>query len=48
MNVSTKFQFHPPLASEKMFEHIFANLAFRLPCQPIKFSGLYKIHIIGK
>ena len=44
MNISAKFQLHhPKLASEeKIFEYFFANLAFWLPWQPIKFSGLDK------
>ena len=36
MNISTKFQLHPP-SEEKIFEYFFANLAFRLQWQPIKF-----------
>ena len=52
MNISTKFQsfsFIPCMSSEeKIFEYVFANLAFRLPWQPIKFSGLDKIHIVGR
>ena len=36
MNSSTKFQLHPPY------------LAFRLPWQPIKFSGLDKILMVGR
>ena len=32
---------------EKIYEYIFANLAFLLPWQPIKFSGLDKIHLVG-
>ena len=27
-------------SEEKIFEYVFSNLAFRLPWQPIKFSGL--------
>ena len=49
MNISTKFSFIPLMASEEMFfEYLFANLAIRLPWQPIKFSGLDKIHIFGR
>ena len=37
------------MASEEMiFENLFANLAFWLPWQPIKFSGLELIHIFGR
>ena len=49
MNISAKFQLHPPMASdEKIFYFFFANLGFRLPWQPIKFSGLNKIHTVGR
>ena len=49
MNISTKFQLHPLMASEEMiFLYFFANLAFRLPWQAIKFSGLDKIHMVGR
>ena len=47
MNISARFQLHPPMASEeKIF--VCANLAFRLPWQPIKFSGLDKFHMVGR
>ena len=38
------------MASEtKIFEiFYFANLAFRLPWQPIKISDLNKIHMVGR
>ena len=37
------FSFIPLMASvEMIFEYFFANLAFRLPWQPIKFRGLDK------
>ena len=37
------------MASEaKIFEYLFANLAFRLPRQPIKFRDLDKIHMVGR
>ena len=37
------------MASEKKtFEYFFKNLAFRLPWQPIKFSDLDKIHMVGR
>ena len=39
MNISTKFQLHPSYG---------ANLAFPLPWQLIKFSGLDKIHMVGR
>ena len=50
MNISTKFQLQSPYdSSEKMiFEYFFTNLAFRLPWQPIKFSDLEKIHMVGR
>ena len=31
-----------------MFEHCVANLAFRLPWQPIKLSGSDIIHMVGR
>ena len=36
------------MASEEMILYIFENLAFLLSWQPIKFSGLDKIHIFGR
>ena len=37
------------MASEEMiFEYFFANLAFLLPWKPITFSGLDKIHMVGR
>ena len=43
------FSFTPLMASEEMIsENLFANLAFLLPWQPIKFSGLEQIHIFGR
>ena len=49
MNILQSFSFIPLMASEEqIFEHFFANLAFRLPWQPIKFSGLDKIHTLGR
>ena len=49
MNISAKFQLHPSMASDKkIFFFVLANLAFRLPWQPIKFSGLDTIHIAGR
>ena len=42
------FSFMPLLASEEMiFEYFLANLSFGLQWQPIKFSGLNKIHMFG-
>ena len=35
-------------SEEKIFDYFFANLAFRLPGQPIKFSSLDKIHMVGR
>ena len=49
MNISAKFSFIPPMASEGMiFGNLFANLAVLLPWQPTEFSGLDKIHIFGR
>ena len=49
MNISTKFQLHPPYSFRgDDSEYFFANLAFRFPWQPIKFSGLDKIHMVGR
>ena len=47
MNISAKFQLHPPYGfwADDFFLDFFANLAFRLPWQPIKFIGLDKIHM---
>ena len=36
------------VSEEMIFENLFANLAFLLPWQPIKFSGLDKYHIFGR
>ena len=42
------FSFTPLMDSEEMmFENVFANLAFLLPWQPVKFSVLDKIYIFG-
>ena len=39
----------PIMASEEMIsDFFFENKAFRLPWQPIKFSGLDKIHMFGR
>ena len=47
MNISAKFQLHAPYGF--WFFNIFCtNLSFRLPWQPIKFSGLDKIHMFGR
>ena len=32
----------------KVSASLFANLAFRLPWQPMKFSGVDKIYLIGR
>ena len=50
MNIYAKFQLHPPYGFwEEDFLIFFSkNLAFRLPWQPIKFSDLDKIHMVGK
>ena len=34
-------------SEEKIFKYFLANLAFWLPWQPIKYSGLDKIHMAG-
>ena len=37
------------MVSEEMgFDFISTNLAFQLPWRPIKFSGLDKIHMLGR
>ena len=49
INISQSFSFISLMVSEEMiFEYFFANLAFLLPWQPIKFSGLDKIHMVGR
>ena len=49
MNISTKFPIHLPYVSEEeLFKYFFANLTFCLPWLPIKFSGLDKIHMVGR
>ena len=50
MNISAKFQLNPPKTSEEKILKYFlcANLAFRLPWEEIKFSGLDKIHMVGR
>ena len=49
MNISTKFQLYPLMASEEMiFEYFVSNLAFRFPWQPIKFRGLDKKDMFGR
>ena len=47
MNISAKFQLRPPygLSEDVCFTMFFANLAFRLPWHPVKFSGSDKIHV---
>ena len=47
MMISAKFQLHPPYGFCGD-DFIFANLAFRLPWQPIKFSNLDKIHMFRR
>ena len=47
--VLQSFSFNPFMTSEEiMFDYFFANLAFRLPWQPVKFRGLDKIHMFGR
>ena len=49
MNISAKFQLHPPTASEvKFFTFYFANLAFWLPWKQIKLTGLDNMHMVGR
>ena len=48
MNISARFPLHPPMASEEKVFFLRANLAFRLPWQPIKFSGLDKFDMVGR
>ena len=49
MNISVKFQLHPLTAFRgDDFLIFFANITFQLPRQPIKFSSLDKIHMLGK
>ena len=45
MNLYAKFQLHPLMISEKIFEYLFENLLFMLAWQPIKFIDLDKIHM---
>ena len=35
-------------SEEKIFKYFFANLALKLPWQPIKYSGLDKIYMVGR
>ena len=48
MNISTKFQLHLSLwlLRRRFFNIFFANLALRLPWQPIRFSHLDKVHMV--
>ena len=48
MNISTKFQLHLRYGFWGEVFFFPANLAFRLPWQPIKFSGLDKIHMVDR
>ena len=50
MNFLQSFSFIPLYCfwGDDFFKHLFANLSFRLPWQPIKFSGLDKIHLFGR
>ena len=48
INIFSKFQVHPLIASEEIFLYCFANLAFWLAWQPLKFKGFDKIHICGR
>ena len=45
MIISPKFQLHPLMA---FAENLLANLAFYLSWQPIKYSGLDKIHLVSR
>ena len=47
MNISAKFQLHPPYGCwDDFLIFFFANLVFRLPWQPIKFSGFEKLQML--
>ena len=46
MNISAKFQLHAPYGL--CFLIFFRKFIFQLPWQPIKFSGLDKIHVFGR
>ena len=52
MNISAKLQLHALYGFCFCFFvvvfYFFANLSFRLPWQPIKFSGLDKIHMFDR
>ena len=48
MNIYAKFQLHPPYGFGDDFFIFFANLSFRLPWQPLRFSSLDKIHMFGR
>ena len=49
MNISAKFQLHPPYSFWGVdFLIFFANWAFWLPWQPIKLRGLVKKHMFGR
>ena len=49
MNISAKFQLHPPYGFwGDDFWIFFSNSSFWLPWQPIKFRGLDKIHMFGR
>ena len=50
MNISAKFQLHAPywFLRRRFLNIVFANLTFRQPWQPIKFSGLDKIRMIAR
>ena len=51
MNIPTEFQLHLLIKCflrRRVFNISFANLTFRLPWEPIKFSGSDKIHMVGR
>ena len=49
MNISAKFQLYSPYGfSVDDFFYLFSNLAFVLPWQPIKFTGLDKKDTFGR
>ena len=50
MHIPAKFQLHPPYGfwGDDVFLYFFASLAFWLPWQPIKFTGLEKLDKFGR
>ena len=48
MNISTKFRLHPPYGFKDDFWIFFRKFSLLVALQPIKFSGLDKIHMVGR